>query len=277
MTLTPAPTPSSPTERTVQSSDRGGPRVLLSACNRTLGRHAFHLVGHKYVQAVRLAGCLPIPLPNLAEGELPAWLDLADGLFLTGSPSNIDPAYYGQALHDPSLPQDALRDQSTLVLIRAALARGLPLLAVCRGLQEVNVALGGSLAQAVQELPDRHDHRSPSDAHPVEHQYGPAHSVEVCPGGLLAQLLPAQPQLQVNSLHGQGVDRLAPGLRIEARAPDGLTEAFSIVGHPSFGLCVQWHPEWQAADNPVSRTLFQAFGQACLAYRAARAPLRAPP
>lgn len=261
---------STPGHAAVQADTACVPRVLVSACNKILGQHPFHIVGQKYVQAVRLAGCLPIPVPNIESGELSSWLDLADGLFLTGSPSNVDPSYYGQTVHDPSLPLDAQRDQSTLPLIRAALARGLPLLAVCRGLQEVNVALGGSLAQAVQELPGRNDHRAPSDDQPVDVQYGVAHTVEICPGGLLAQLLPDQRHFEVNSLHGQGVADLAPGLRVEARAPDGLTEAYSIVGHPSFGLCVQWHPEWQATDNPISHRLFVAFGQACQAYRQAR-------
>ncbi|MFT4192320.1 MAG: gamma-glutamyl-gamma-aminobutyrate hydrolase family protein [Comamonas sp.] len=246
------------------------PRVLIPVCNRTLGHHPFHVVGHKYVQAVRLAGCLPVVVPNVDGEELADWLDFADGVFLSGSPSNVHPSHYGEGVHDASLPLDGLRDHSTLPLIRAAVARGLPLMAVCRGLQEVNVALGGTLHQAVQEQPGLDDHRSPSDEFPVEVQYGLAHEVEVSAGGLLEKLLPGQRRFEVNSLHGQGVARLAPGLRQEARAPDGLVEAFSIAQPPGFGLCVQWHPEWQAAGNPVSTALFTAFGAACRAWRDAR-------
>ena len=129
----------------------------------------------------------------------------------------------------------------------------------------MNVALGGSLHQAVHQQPGLMDHREPDDA-PLEDQYGPAHEVSVVPGGLLETVL-GDSRFLVNSLHGQGVNRLAEGLRVEAIAPDGLIEAFSRPSAPAFNLCVQWHPEWQAADNPVSVKLFKAFGAACQAYR----------
>jgi putative glutamine amidotransferase len=135
----------------------------------------------------------------------------------------------------------------------------------CRGFQEANVALGGSLHQAVHEVPGQHDHRAAADASP-EVTYGLAHPVDVMPGGTLERIL-GQRRFEVNSVHGQGVNRLAPGLRVEARAPDGLVEAFSFPKSPAFNLCVQWHPEWQAASNPVSMRLFQAFGAACQSYR----------
>jgi putative glutamine amidotransferase len=225
------------------------------------------MVGQKYVDAVRLAGCLPVVVPLAHPDELPAWLALADGVMLTGSPSNVDPAHFGQAVHDPSLPLDPGRDGWTLPLVRAAVARGLPLLAICRGFQETNVALGGSLHQAVHAQPGLADHRSLPDAFPVERQYGFAHPVTVAPEGVLARLLPGQASFEVNSLHGQGIDTLAPGLRVEARAPDGLIEAFSLGEGSGFCLGVQWHPEWLAASNPVSSAIFRAFGAACLAWR----------
>lgn len=241
------------------------PLVLVPSCNRMIGQHPYHIAGHKYVDAVRLAGCQPLVVPGADAQELEVLLAMADGVFLTGSPSNVHPSHFGEAVHDPSLPLDPARDDWTLPLIRAALARGVPLFGICRGFQETNVALGGSLHQAVHELEGRHDHRAPDGAD-AEVAYGPAHPVDVQPGGLLAGILDA-PRIQVNSVHGQGINRLAPGLRVEARAPDGLVEAFSVPEAPAFALCVQWHPEWQAAQNPVSMRLLRAFGAACAAYR----------
>jgi putative glutamine amidotransferase len=239
--------------------------VLVPACNRMLGQHPYHVVGRKYIEAVRLAGCQPLVVPSAGIDEIDALLDLADGVFLTGSPSNVHPSHFGEGVHDTRLPLDADRDGWTLPLIPRALERGIPLLAVCRGLQEVNVALGGSLYQAVQEVPGRLDHRDADDA-PLDVQYGLAHELTVLPGGRLADVLGAG-RIEVNSLHGQGVNRLANGLRVEAVAPDGLVEAFSVDSAPAFNLCVQWHPEWQAASNPVSMRLFRAFGVACAAFR----------
>lgn len=247
------------------SSNRPRPVVLVPACNRMLGHHPFHVAGKKYIDAVRLAGCVPLVIPAAQAAEVDELLDLADGFLLTGSASNVHPRHFGESVHDPSLPLDPVRDDWTLPMIRRALERGIPMFGICRGFQEVNVALGGSLHQAVQEQPGLADHRARADE-PVEVQYGLAHPVRVEAGGLLEQVL-GPGEFEVNSVHGQGIKRLAPGLRIEATAPDGLVEAFTVAAAPAFNLCVQWHPEWQAHDNPVSVKLFKAFGQACLAYR----------
>jgi putative glutamine amidotransferase len=244
------------------------PVVLVPSCNRVVGQHPHHVAGKKYVDAVRLAGCQPLIVPTAQPDELDALLDLAHGVFLTGSPSNVHPSHFGEDIYDPSLPLDVDRDAWTLPLIPRTLARGIPLFAICRGFQETNVALGGSLHQAVQDVPGHHDHRGKSDA-PPEQQYGLAHDVLVEPGGMLAAIV-AQPGFKVNSVHGQGVKRLAPGLRVEARAHDGLVEAFSVAEASGFNLCVQWHPEWQAASNPVSMALLTAFGEACRSYRESR-------
>jgi len=234
-----------------------------------LGLHPFHVAGKKYIDAVRLAGCTPLIVPTASiaelEDELDALLELADGVLLTGSASNVHPSHFDEAVHNPELPLDPDRDAWTLPMIPRVLARGMPLFAICRGFQEANVALGGSLHQAVQEVPGQHDHRAPSDAS-AELQYALAHEVIVQRGGVLAGVLD-EPRIQVNSVHGQGVNRLAAGLRVEALAPDGLVEAFSVSDARGFNLCVQWHPEWQAASNPVSMRLFKAFGIACEAYR----------
>jgi putative glutamine amidotransferase len=244
----------------------------VPACNRVLGQHPFHIAGKKYIDAVRLAGCHPLIVPSLEAGEIEPLLDLADGILLTGSPSNVHPRHFGEDVYDPTLPLDPDRDDWTLPLIPRALERGVPLFAICRGFQEANVALGGSLYQAVQEVPGRRDHRGAADA-PAEVVYGLAHPVDVVPGGALESIV-GTGRIDVNSVHGQGVNRLAQGLRVEARAPDGLVEAFSMPDAAAFNLCVQWHPEWQAASNPVSVQLFKAFGAACRARRDRRARVR---
>ncbi|MEW6704296.1 MAG: gamma-glutamyl-gamma-aminobutyrate hydrolase family protein [Pseudomonadota bacterium] len=241
------------------------PIVLVPACNRLLGHHVYHVAGKKYVDAVRLAQCQPLIVPTATAHELDALLDLAHGVLLTGSPSNVHPSHFFEEVLDPTLPLDPDRDAWTLPLIPKAVERGMPLFAICRGFQEVNVALGGSLHQAVHRVAGFRDHRD-DESQPIEVQYGPAHEVAVQPGGLLERILGLQ-RFEVNSLHGQGVNRLAKGLRIEARAPDGLVEAFSLEAARGFMLAAQWHPEWRAAENPVSRKLFQAFGEAALAYR----------
>ncbi len=250
------------------------PVVLVPACNRMLGEHPFHIAGRKYVEAVRLAGALPLVVPRLEAQEIDDALDLAHGVLLTGSPSNVHPAHFGEGVHDPALPLDPERDAWVLAMIPRVLARGMPLLAICRGTHEANVALGGTLHQAVYDVPGLADHRA-DDSTPAAVQYGLAHRVDVVPGGLLESITGGG-SFAVNSVHGQGVKRLAAGLRVEAVAPDGLVEAFSVADAPGFNLCVQWHPEWQAADNPISMRLLQAFGAAVHQYRdRVRGPLPA--
>lgn len=246
------------------------PLVLVPACHRLLDGHLTHTVGKKYTDAVRLAGCLPLLFTTI-EGpdEMSHLLNAADGVLLTGSLSNVHPRHFGEAVHDASLPLDPDRDAATLALIPQAIARGIPLMAICRGFQEVNIALGGSLFQAVHEVDGQLDHRGADDG-PLDVVYGPAHSVSLEPGGFLWGLLQRE-TIEVNSVHRQGVRRLAPALRAEARAPDGLIEAFSLrpdaSSSPGFVLGVQWHPEWQAHLNAVSTQLFEAFGLACRNFR----------
>jgi len=241
------------------------PVVLVPACNRQIGLHPFHVAGKKYIDFVRLAGCLPLVVPNALDSEIDTLLALADGVLLTGSPSNVHPSHFDEGVHNPDLPLDLDRDRWTLPFIPKVLARGLPLFAICRGTQETNVALGGSLHQAVQELPGHADHRA-DPLGSAEVQYGLAHEVELMPCGVLPRILD-RTRFKVNSVHGQAVNRLARDLHVEARAPDGLIEAFSFPKASGFNLCVQWHPEWQASDNPVSVQLAFAFGEACRRYR----------
>lgn len=247
------------------------PVVLVPACVNRIGAHAYHTAQLKYVAAVADgARCTPLIVPALgAATDFEALLALADGVMLTGSPSNIDAALYGEAVLDPSLPLDAARDATTLPLIRAVIKRGIPLLAICRGFQEVNVALGGSLHQAVHAVPGMADHRERKDD-TLDQQYAPSHRVLLDPGGRMAQILNGASEIMVNSLHGQGINQLASGLAVEAHADDGLVEAYRVADAKGFTLAVQWHPEWRFSDNPDSVKLFRAFGDACRAYKATR-------
>ena len=244
------------------------PLVAIPACRKILPPHPFHVVGEKYVNAVAAAaGALPVLVPamggQLATGAL---LGRIDGLMLTGSPSNVEPHHYAGAPSREGTAHDPHRDATTLPLIRAAVAAGIPVLAICRGFQEVNVALGGTLHQNVHEMPGMLEHREDPRA-PLEVQYGPAHELSLSPGGLLARLA-GNDRVMVNSLHAQGVDRLAEGLVVEATAPDGLVEGYRLADERQFLLGVQWHPEWRALENDFSRAIFHSFGEACRAYAA---------
>jgi putative glutamine amidotransferase len=243
------------------------PLVLVPACNRMLGELCYHVAASKYLDAVRISGCQPLIVPSVAPPDVDALLDVAHGLLLTGSPSNVHPQHYDETVLDESLPLDPTRDAWILPIIPKVLARGMPLFAICRGFQEANVALGGTLHQAVHQVQGFADHRDRDDD-PVEVQYQVAHDVFIEPGGVLARLLEVD-RIAVNSLHGQGINRLASRLQVEARAPDGLVEAFSVRDALGFALAVQWHPEWNAEDNPVSMRLLGAFGDAVRAYRGA--------
>ena len=245
------------------------PFVLIPCDNRLIGGHYYHALGRKYADAVRLgADCLPLLVPTGGARELQPYLDLADGIMLTGSPANVHPSHFGQDVRDPALPLDPERDSVTLPLVRMAVERGIPLLAICRGLQEINVAMGGSLHQAIHEVAGKRDHRE-DPGQPLDNQYGPSHEVDLVPDSHLMGIV-GQARISVNSLHGQGIDRLASGLVAEAVSPDHIIEAVRIAAHPGFSLGVQWHPEWKVMDNPVSVRIFRAFGQACRDFRAGR-------
>ena len=236
--------------------------IGVSACLKQIGSKPYHVAGDKYLRAV-ISGASGIPLiiPSLGDAiDQEDMLAAFDGLLFTGSASNVEPHHYSGSASEAGTAHDSARDSTTLPLIRRAVSAGIPVLGICRGFQEMNVAFGGSLHQKVHEAPGFMDHREPA-GEPIEIQYGLRHVVDVQPGGVFAGIgLPSQ--FQVNSIHGQGVDRLAPGLRVEALAPDGLVEAFSVEG-AAFAVGVQWHPEWQVETNPNYLAIFQAFGKAC--------------
>ena len=242
------------------------PLIGIPADRRLVGKHYFHMVGEKYIRAVAQgADAVPVLLPALgSEADLRAVIDGCDGLLLSGSPSNVEPHHYGGPASAPGTLHDPDRDATTLPLIPEAIAAGLPVLAICRGFQEMNVAYGGTLWQRVHEVDGHLDHRD-NESDPLDKQYGPAHEVLLEPGGLLRDIAGSE-RITVNSLHWQGVQTLGEGLKVEARAPDGLVEAFRDASAPGFALGVQWHPEWQFEKNAFSRALFGAFGDASRRY-----------
>jgi len=241
---------------------RSQPWVGLSCDRRMLGHHPTQTCGDKYVRAVvDGAGCVPVLLPSL-DPPLPLREVLSglDGLMLTGATSNIEPRHYGEDTFEGN-PHDPVRDASTLSLVPLAIELRVPVLAVCRGFQEVNVALGGSLHQKVHEVDGLEDHREDLDD-PLDAQYAPAHPVTLAAGGLLARIAGTE-VVHVNSLHGQGVRHPGRGLVVEATAPDGLIEALRLDADEPFLLAVQWHPEWKVRENPFYLGIFAAFAAAC--------------
>lgn len=255
---------------------RTPPVIGVSCCHRLVGKYGYHMTAAPYVRAAAEGtGGLPLLIPALGDRlAVDALLDRLDGLLLTGSRSNVHPTlYHEEAERIECGPYDPARDATTFPLIRGAIRRGLPLLAICRGYQELNVALGGTLHPRVHEVEAMMDHRDDPDADP-DIQFGPAHPVRLTEGGMLATLA-GSTTMSVNSLHGQGIDRKADRLIVEALAPDGLIEAARVdpalatdipVGMDAdtdlFSIGVQWHPEWRFEDNPFSTALFAAFGAA---------------
>lgn len=233
--------------------------IGIPACVREIAGQPQHAALPRYSLAV-LGGAEAVPILMPPIGAAAAGiLDRLDGLLLPGSPSNVDPARYGQPDETPGM-HDPARDETTFPLIHAALARGMPLLAICRGIQELNVALGGSLHQQVHDVGARLDHRGGQG--PRAHRYRPQHPVRLS-GGLRA--LWGQDQIVVNSVHEQAIDRLGTGLAAEAIAPDGTVEGVWVTGQ-SFAVGVQWHPEYEFAADVNSVVLFRRFGEACRIY-----------
>lgn len=215
----------------------------------------------------QVAGCLPIIIPSdprhVSVAEL---LELCDGFLLTGGRPNVHPSEYGEEETPAHGAFDRGRDAITLPLIRACVERGQPFLGICRGFQEVNVAMGGTLHAEIRDLPGRMNHRMPPDGC-LEEQFALRHAVAFAEGGVFHRLMGA-PEVMTNTLHGQGIARPGPRIVIDGLAPDGTPEAIYVKDAPGFTLSVQWHPEWNAAGDPVSRPLFTAFGVAAAAWAA---------
>src|SRR6202795_3912024 len=249
---------------------------VIGNAYRIEDRFATQMVGERNLRAVaEVSGALPLMFagcPNIT--DIGALLDTVDGVVLTGARANVHPTRFGIDPDPPPQPYDTKRDELARALSEACVARGVPLFGICRGFQEMNVAFGGSLHPEIRELPGRMNHRMPrlpnGEIHPdLEVIFADRHDVRLTPGGVFAKLLGAE-TIRVNSLHGQGI--LEPGKRIvvEGIAEDETIEAIRIDDAPGFALGVQWHAEHDANNNPINRTLFEAFGKALVRYQRAR-------
>ena len=247
-----------------QQGESPRPAVVVTADRGELAGHAIHQAFDSYVRALHeVADVLPLVLPAAGTAiDAASLIAGVDGVVLTGGPSNVQAERYGADPLPATILTDADRDATVLRLLPGLVAAGVPVLAICRGLQEFNVAFGGTLERAVHDRPGRLDHREGDHARPVARWYDDSHDVALVPGGVLARLAGTS-TVAVNSLHHQGIDRLAPGLRVEATAPDGLIEAFTVADAPAFALALQWHPEMRVGDSAFARAIFAAFGAAC--------------
>jgi putative glutamine amidotransferase len=246
------------------------PLVGLPADTYENSGFLFHSLGDKYVRALaEVSHVLPVMIPSMIDVvNLDALLDHFDGVLMTGAVSNVHPPHYGEEPTAEHEPYDHARDSMTLKLIRSVIDRGIPLFCICRGFQELNVALGGTLETELQNAHGRIDHRAPKGAE-IDVRYGPKHSIAITKGSMLERII-GKSETTVNSIHRQGIKKLAPQLNAEAVAPDGIIEAVSMKGAKAFAFGTQWHPEFKAAQNPDSVKLFNAFGDAVRAHARAR-------
>jgi putative glutamine amidotransferase len=240
-------------------------------------RHNVQIVGQKNMRAIaEVAGALPLMFAATPEiTDVAALLDTVDGILLTGGRANVHPSYFGVEPTPKYEPYDQERDALALAVSRACVERGVPLFGVCRGLQEMNVAFGGSLHPEIRELPGRMNHRAPrlenGDFNPDPNVvFADRHEVRLAGNGWFAKVLGC-PAIRVNSLHGQGI--LDPGKRVllEGIAEDGTIEAIRIADAPALAIGVQWHAEYDPQTNPINRTLFKEFGAALMEHQKARA------
>lgn len=247
------------------------PVIAIPSDIRHFDKADWHAVQNQYVNAVvKVSQVLPLLVPALETGmDVDAVLDRVDGVLISGSASNVHPALYGEEGTQADGPFDPARDATSLELIRRTLDRGIPLLAICRGLQELNVALGGTLAREIQEQPGVWDHRRP-EVETRDEMYAIRQPVFIKEGSCIARYLGAAGEIQINSLHRQAIGRTAPRLQVEATAADGTVEAVSVIDAKGFAVGVQWHPEYWAEQDTPSRALFEAFGDAVRSFASTR-------
>lgn len=244
------------------------PIIAIPADTREIDGYYWHATPNQYVNAVvKGTGATAIIIPALLEGnDIDSILDRVDGVMLSGSRSNVHPSLYGKEATEADGPYDPARDATSMELIRRTIDRGIPLLAICRGIQELNVALGGTLATEIQEQPGVWDHRRP-EVPTRDGMYVIRQPVKIKEGTCIASALGAG-EIQVNSLHRQAIGETAPRLAVEAVADDGTVEAVSVLDATNFAVGVQWHPEYWVESDVVSAKLFKAFGDAVKAYAA---------
>lgn len=251
------------------------PLVAVSTDVKHVDNYDWHATPRQYIEAaIAGAGVFPVLVPSFGDRlDLDQLLSSVDGVMMTGSRSNVHPSLYGGDASEANGPYDQLRDSTTLPLIRKAIERGVPLLAICRGIQELNVALGGTLATEIQERPGTHDHRAPvSDDQDV--RFGIRQAISIKPDTCLAGIFGAG-EIKVNSVHRQAIDLPGSRLVVEATAPDGTVEAVSVKDARAFAVGVQWHPEYWVHSDSASARIFQAFGDAVRAHALARTGVQA--
>src|SRR5258705_5417472 len=241
---------------------------VIGNAYRIEDRFATQLVGERNLRAVaEVSGALPLMFAGSPDiTDICALLDAVDGVVLTGARANVHPTRFRTEPDPRHEPYDLLRDDLALALSEACVDRGIPLFGICRGLQEMNVAFGGSLHPEIRELPGRMNHRMPrletGEIHPdPDVVFADRHDVSLVPGGAFARLFGCE-TIRVNSLHGQGI--LEPGGRVvvEGVAEDGTVEAIPLADAAGFALGREWHAEYHPQHNPINRPLFQAFGGA---------------
>ncbi|MCP4316766.1 MAG: gamma-glutamyl-gamma-aminobutyrate hydrolase family protein [Hyphomicrobiales bacterium] len=253
------------------------PRAIIAipADTREMDGYVWHASPEQYVSAaLNAADVIPMIVPAFGldlsgEADIDAILNRVDGVLISGARSNVSPVHYGDDETESNGPYDPARDATSLPLIRRALDCGIPLLAICRGIQELNVVLGGTLVTEIQDRPGNLDHRRPESNNP-DVRFGIRQKIAVEPGSCLTDVLGGSTVL-VNSLHRQAIGNLAPGLKVEATTQDGVVEAVSVRDAAAFAVGVQWHPEYWAQTDESSKRLFEAFGDAARSYAAAKA------
>jgi len=246
------------------------PLVAVSTDVRQFENYTWHAAPQQYLEAAIVGSDVtPVLVPNFGDRmDIDRLLASVDGIMITGSKSNVHPSLYGEEATEANGPYDTDRDATTLPLIRKAIERGVPLLAICRGLQEMNVALGGTLAAEIQEREGSLDHRAPvSDLQ--DERFAIRHKLSIKPGSCLADVFGAG-EVMINSVHRQAIDRLGDRLQVEAVAEDGTVEAVSVKDSRAFAVGVQWHPEYWVKSDSASAKIFKAFGEAVRLHAAAR-------
>jgi putative glutamine amidotransferase len=242
------------------------PIVGITCCSSLNGIHHQQVVGDKYIRALMNGSdVIPVLIPSFGEAMLEI-LPHLDGIYLTGSYSNMEPHHFGGSELGVEMPRDPNRDNTNLALLRKAVELKIPVLGICRGFQEMNVAMGGTLHQQVFELDNMIEHREDKSLS-MDEQYDLSHDLNLSEDGILSTIMAGELSQQINSLHGQGVDKLASSLKVEGTAPDGLVEAFSLANNASYYLGLQWHPEWKIEENPFYTEIFKSFGEACRKYK----------
>ena len=248
--------------------------VITSETSAFSGRQLLHSVGQRYVSTVmRFSDVIPTLIPTcLSDGDLKNYVSTIDGLLLTGGRANIEPHHFGGKKFPKDEIIDPSRDRTALVLIKECVNLQMPIFGICRGIQEINVAYGGDIFYRVHEVFGKTDHRMPqNDDASVEDIFKPRHIINLTKNSLLKSFT-GQSQFVVSSLHGQGINKLGDGLSVEALSEDGLVEAVSIKGYETFGIGVQWHPEFhpEKAENYINKILFEKFGKSCWSYRSSK-------